>query len=423
MSANERIRAAPGFALRGGDLVGTPILRRLLGLGCLLAAVSAGPPLRAQGTPTTEGRSAPARGKAGDDRTLAGLPADGRPEVLTWERAYTLALVRCRSPRPAALADSLDPKQLAEQAQRLGVGDFERFGDDFLGRRAGAPPFVDPSAPLFDLFRRLQAVDSTRALVDALEDLKREFEAMQAEAQAPARPVRLERWLEHARAQLTEELGAYRQQLDKVKAELGLSPKAPVIPDRTSLARFRTVFEKADAWFGNPERARADLPRLASQLPALADRLPGPLSLAGVSTADPERLAAVVDAADQILARNRGPLDEAARAGVHRRIEHLAGLLGDYRKETEQWRRALEAKDQAFEQLLAPPRPGAVVQVPDLIGLHAGILQSEARLVALWASYHAERLALARDLRVMPARDWPSFLAQVAGSPAGPAGQ
>ena len=53
------------------------------------------------------------------------------------------------------------------------------------------------------------------------------------------------------------------------------------------------------------------------------------------------------------------------------------------------------------------------MKVPDLIALHTVVLESENRLVVQWASFHAARLALARDLHWLPYHDWKSFLAQM----------
>ena len=53
-----------------------------------------------------------------------------------------------------------------------------------------------------------------------------------------------------------------------------------------------------------------------------------------------------------------------------------------------------------------------------MIELHGQLLESENQLVALWASYRTERLALGRDLHIVPGHDWNSFLAQIQGEPA-----
>ena len=69
------------------------------------------------------------------EKELAGLSERASAEVLTWERAYTLALVRTRSGGTTA-TESLDPQALAEQARRHGVADFGRFRKELLAGRA-----------------------------------------------------------------------------------------------------------------------------------------------------------------------------------------------------------------------------------------------------------------------------------------------
>ena len=46
----------------------------------------------------------------------------------------------------------------------------------------------------------------------------------------------------------------YRDGLDAWRAGLGLSPHAPVIPDRGALAGFRDAFEAAERWSIAPDR-------------------------------------------------------------------------------------------------------------------------------------------------------------------------
>src|SRR5262245_35588783 len=69
----------------------------------------------------------------------AGLSKGSRPERLTWERVYALALVRVRAGAGGGrVAEALDPKTLAEQATRYGIADFGRFRQDFLAGLPGA---------------------------------------------------------------------------------------------------------------------------------------------------------------------------------------------------------------------------------------------------------------------------------------------
>src|SRR5262249_53079538 len=154
--------------------------------------------------------------------------------------------------------------------------------------------FADPSGSLFDLLRRLQAVENASKFVEALEQLQVAYQKMQANSPDSPRPKGLESWLQKARARLQGDLQAYRARLNEVKGELGFSPDAPVVPDRTSLAGFRTVFEKADAWSRNPERKPSELTFLAVQLPRLERVILGILPWEGVSEANRNRIAGLL---------------------------------------------------------------------------------------------------------------------------------
>ncbi len=383
-------------------------------LATWVAVVSTAPEVQAGAEP----------GRAWDDAALAELPAGTRPEPLTWERAYTLALVRYRSPRLAngqAPAVSLDPATLARQAERLGVSDIERFRKDFFTTRRvppdDEPTFVDPSGSLFDLLRRLQALENARKFVTALEELKAAYQEANAVATLP-RPRRFEGWLEKGRTRFQNELRAYRDRLGQVKAELGLAQNAPVVPDRNSLAGFRSVFDKVEEWFRDPNRNPADLRTIVARLPRLPDRVLGRISLDGATGSEPKGQNEALRAVEQVLAEGRAALDADVGPRARRRVARLLELRAAYREEPRQYLLALQAKDQAFEQLMMPPPPGVVLRVPDLIALHERSLQSEDRLVVLWASFQAERLALARDLHLLPVDDWASFLAQLQSEPA-----
>lgn len=406
---------------------------------CLLISISLSTHFPAKAVPPPVVTTAPPTDKPGhegikvqeiqlwDDGQFAGLPPKSHFEVLTWERVYTLALIHCRAPQDAdhrALAASIDPTALAEQARRFGIADFERFRQDFLAK--GPDPgdkrrtFVDPSRSIFDLLSRLQTLENSQKFLKDLEQLKAVSREAFAEVPGAPRLNRLDRWLEIARQRFEEHLQAYRGRLNAVKAELGLSPNAPVVPDRRGLIRFRTVFEKTDSWFRNPQRNPSVLPTIAAELPRLENVILGETSFFDVSETDPARREAWLNAAEQTAIKNRGQgePDKEVDQRIRRRLKRLFEIGDAYQKERQRFLLALQAKNQTFEKITAPPQPGVVLKVPDLIGLHAQIVASESQLVALWASFQAEHLTLARDLRVLPGQDWKSFYAQIDSSTA-----
>ena len=73
-------------------------------------------------------------------------------------------------------------------------------------------------------------------------------------------------------------------------------------------------------------------------------------------------------------------------------------------------------KDQAFERLTAPPSPVVTSRsslLKDVIEQQTEVIEAQDRLIALWTSFRAERLALYHDLGVLPYNDWKSFLADL----------
>jgi Outer membrane efflux protein len=80
----------------------------------------------------------------------------------------------------------------------------------------------------------------------------------------------------------------------------------------------------------------------------------------------------------------------------------------------------IRLKDQAFEQILAPPQAGAgaqglaqsanaATQTSNLIGFQNGLIQSEIQLINNWASFELNRLTLYRDIGTLPYDEWEAF--------------
>jgi hypothetical protein len=84
-----------------------------------------------------------------------------------------------------------------------------------------------------------------------------------------------------------------------------------------------------------------------------------------------------------------------------------------YEEEKRRYVLAIRLKDQAFERIVSPSHGGAVSfrtpVVQGLIGDLGRVLESEDRLVALWASFRTERLAFYRDLGALPYDNWDAF--------------
>jgi hypothetical protein len=179
-----------------------------------------------------------------DWQEIAGLPRSSRPELLTWDRVYLLALVHGRDGRKG-LAEALDPRALAAKARQQGADDFTRFRKEFLAGRPGPMgAFRDPSRDYLELLRRLQTIDNAwrnvllhESLVTLLKDLSQGDSKGLSQLDVDLVQAALVR----ARQGLSEAVGRFRDQVDGLKVTLGLSPRAAVIPDRRCVAAFGDV--------------------------------------------------------------------------------------------------------------------------------------------------------------------------------------
>ncbi len=381
-----------------------------------------------------------------DDAELAGFAKGSRIEVLTWERAYTLALVahrEARLPRGGSLVDALDPEGLTVRADRHGVADFARFRKEFFEGIAGpgkaGGTFRDPSGDYFDLLKRIQAVDNARRDVSSFEDLMTVLKELEAASLAlsSADLNRIEILLQQARLRESDEILRYRDQLDAFKIALGLSPHAPIAIDGGNLAAFRSAFEAVDRWSIDPNRSFADLPRLVDRLPAPGELMIGGRSLLDVPGEAPDPLEPLLSLGARVALENRAAGGEAPGAGeaagllelrVRHRIRHLLQTQRAYEAEKRFLVLAISVNDTAFERLIAPPlTPQGAEQrslggdIKDLIEQQSKTFLIRDRLVDLWASFRADRLALYRDLGAMPFDDWKSFYDQFIAKPGPPA--
>jgi hypothetical protein len=362
-----------------------------------------------------------------EEISAAGLAPGSKPETLTWERVYTLALIRARSPR-AALMERLDPQALTEQARRLGVDSFARFRDEILaGRaedRAEDGGFRDPSEAFLDLLARRLILDNARKNVAMFERFSEVFrELLEGENSGLTRRQieEIDAWLDRARGGLVDATEGYRNALDEMKVRLGLSPHAPMILDPIALAGLRYLFMRIDSWAGNPRRTLEQLEGLVERFP-----VPGDVTFQGRSVLDvvekqPDREEDLLRAAARLAIENRrkgqrGEVDEGElELRVRRAIRGLDRSHQDYALARRSFRLALLQKDRAQEQLIAPPgetRTSAALNTANLFIGQDRFSHSQDMMVRLWARGQARRLGLYRELGVLPYDDWKSFYAQ-----------
>ena len=361
---------------------------------------------------------------------IVGLSTGSRPELLTWDHLYTPALVRARTGLTSS-ADVLDPKVLAELAARHGVADFSRFRHDFLAGRPGAGgTFRDPSGDYLELLRRLQVIDNARCDVALRENCFRLFQELirgESSGLSQLQADLVEASLVRARESLADETAQFRDGLDELKAAIGLPPRALLIPDPEGIAAFREAFESVHNWHRDPTRTFKVLPQLIARLPALGEVVVEGRPILGTIEANPDRLEDELAAMMRSAVKNRNGREkgEAARdtdVPLERRtrqhIRHLVEARRAYVVERRRYELASRLIDQVLEQIVAPPAggtqalsqsAGARIATQGLLDQLDQVRGAQDRLVGLWASFKAERLALYRDLGVLPYDDWKSF--------------
>jgi hypothetical protein len=364
------------------------------------------------------------------DKAIAGLPSGSRPELLTWERVYTLALVRARASAPRG-AEVLEPRVLAELAAQYGVADFSRFRRDFLASRPGtAGTFRDPSGDYLDLLRRLQVIDIARCDVALRENCLGLFQELirgESSGLGALEVDQVEASLIRARERLAIATAEFRDRLDDFKAALGLSPGALAIPDPQGIAAFREAFEGVHNLHRDPKRSLPVLHQLIARLPALGEVVVEGQPILGTIEAHPERLEEVLAATTRVANKNGVSREQGAAARdtdvpfdlrIRRQVRRLVETRRAYDREKRVYELANRSIDQVLEQIVAPPAggthmlaqtAGAKIHTQALLDQFLQIEQAQDRLVGLWASFQAERLACYRDLGSLPYDDWKSF--------------
>jgi hypothetical protein len=362
------------------------------------------------------------------DNENAGLPKGIKPKVLTWDRIYALALIRART-RRGAFSTTLDPAAVAAEALRQGIADFARFRGNFHGNG----PFHDPGPSVLELQGRLLAIDNARRnarfhesvhllLIDRVQGITSGVNRIDLDT-VFAGVIR-------TRQTLADEIRRFRDGLDQLKFDLGLSPRAPVIIDRKNVQAFAVVIDSVESWERNAQRRAAALAELIERFPAPGDVVINGEPILVKIEVDPDRWEEILAGAGDLAFKSRNERDEVLaqpnsgvqlELRVRRRIRNLYEKKLAYPMEKRRYELATRLKDQALERLLAPPSPGVTSRssfVKGVIEQQTQIVEAQERLIALWTSFRAERLALYHDLGVLPYPDWKSFYADLLVAPA-----
>jgi hypothetical protein len=363
------------------------------------------------------------------DKEIAGLSASSHPEVLTWERVYALALVRTRG-GPGLRGEALDPKAIAKQASRNGIADFGTFRNEFLAaRRRGGGGFHDQSGDFLALLDQLKRVDHARRSTAFYENVFTLFSELIKGQHAGLSPLNLdqaEASLVLARQNLAEEIADYRDRLERFKVAMGLSVRAPVVLDRGIVASFDRVFDQARRWQERPDHNLQELRDIIKRLPALGEVVvAGRRTLALMGGSRDQQEEALTSAA-RLAIQKRNDLEKgqvpgdaaAVELDIRRRIRRLFDMRRAYEAQQRLYELSIRLIDQGLEQIAAPPlgRSDGLLRSATVATGITGLLtperqrrNAEDRLVTIWTSFQTERLALYRELGILPYDDWKSF--------------
>jgi hypothetical protein len=376
-----------------------------------------------------------------DSAELAGLPAGATPPALALEQAYTLTLIRARTPTALRTLDAakvFDAKVLDELAKRADAGDFERFRREFL-----SADFRDPAPRFFAAVKRRLVLGSARDQMALVENMRRLFAELIKSEGSGVSGLQLDLMDQSillSRQTSATELVNYRSASDELKGSLGLPLATPLVLDEIILRPFTTVFIAIDAWQRNPNRQLQELTAIHDRLPRLEDLKIGGRSLLEVvqgTLREEEFLGRCVD-----VARSHRPtLDDASAAPDDRnalelRIRRLVRNLILIQKNYEVGRKRLELAvrvlDQWIEQMTSPsfgPKTGfsqltnAAFQAPSVIQSQSRLYDGRSEFVSLWLEFKEQSSALYRELGVMPYENWAAFHKSFRPRPGRPAGE
>ncbi|HWE37174.1 MAG TPA: hypothetical protein VG406_11460 [Isosphaeraceae bacterium] len=366
-----------------------------------------------------------------DDDALAGLLKGGRLPVLTLRRAYELALIRHRAPRPPGPGDrlsGLDPKTIDSLGRRSAVADFARFRQDYLARKGDAFAFRDPAEGFLDLLVRLHAVGAARRLVMGETRLLSYYQE-QADAKVFITQLQVDQLghiVEQDRVEQLDAIRRYRNAVDDYKVRLGLPPQAPLVIDRAALAPLHDVFRATDQWKRRPERRLEELPAIIVRLPALPDITIAGRPLLGTIERDPAALESMLRLATEAAAKAQAgrPADDSRALRIRRLVREQIDLRLRFKLEQRSYALALRVADQMVEQMVTihVPVPGEpatpVLTILEVIQAPRKAYVHEDRLVQTWTAYQSGRLNLLREIGIFPYTDWDSYLADILPPPA-----
>lgn len=337
------------------------------------------------------------------EKELAGLPKQVPAAVLTWKHVYTRASARVAIADPAA--------------------HFAELRDVF--RAASGSPFKDPGPAYLEILRRVRAIDDDSRFL-AWEEKLLGFvkELIQGESggldqgdidfvvEAVGRD----------RRRIAAEVERLRDDLDRLKVDLGWRPDAAVVPDRGPLSAFGAVFAEVGLWSARPDHHLAALDRIVGRLPEIGDLIVEGRPVLDPIEREPNTMEdalrdlsrrAIADEGKDQPARPPGPRDPALELRVRQGARKLLRLRGDYAEARRSYILRVRLLDMAFERAFRASIPGPASlrspAIPNLVAARARVAEAERLLVAIWTEFRADRLRLSRDLGSLPFDTWDAF--------------
>jgi hypothetical protein len=191
------------------------------------------------------------------------------------------------------------------------------------------------------------------------------------------------------------------------------------------MAGFQEVFDSVANWERSADRHAERLIGVIAELPELGDVILAGQPTLGVIDVDPDRWQAIFKNAARLALENRGDLAKAgAEEGAGARFElqtrsrvrHLVEIRRAYEEARRGYELAVRIKDQAFERLHTAASDGAQdrsLSLERYVEQIRNVTASQDQLAELWTSFRARRLALYREIGVLPYTDWKSYLADL----------
>ncbi|WP_165071013.1 TolC family protein [Paludisphaera rhizosphaerae] len=111
--------------------------------------------------------------------------------------------------------------------------------------------------------------------------------------------------------------------------------------------------------------------------------------------------------------------EDALKLQIRQDIRSMQIAYINYAIAKQQLELQARLKDQAFEQLVAPPQAtsgqnlaqnaNAATQNQNLLSAQSGLINSEGTILSTWQSYETARLTLYRDIGTLPYDEWEAF--------------